>query len=734
MDNHFIKDFYKKYKYFDIQQFRMLNSNHSILKMSYYNILKYFYKNCETENLLGSIKDFYLKYPNFDILSYKKKNDYKNNITCLINYHKEMNEVSLQRNNKILKKGISLIIRAKNEELNIKDCIESVVDLVDEIIFVDNNSTDNTYYLMEEYVKRYENIKLYQYNINVPRAGIEHQNAIQNNSNNTLAIFYNWCLEKANYYNVFKWDADFICIRNNFVQFVNKYNLRERDDKFAIWFTGKTLFENDNHYYLNDNSYYNEFRVFSYKNGFKWYDGNTCEYTDPYLKTCDPRNMMKYIYPLFYEIKRTSIDEFKERSSLIDERDINDNKILESLKSNKKNELIYIDKNIINNDLKIFIYTPSLTFGGGNQFIINMYSIFKSFGFIVKVIPLYKNEDTNKTGKFNDILLEDILLDKPNFKPNYIFLNSIYPENIHHDENQNESKIIFITHSDVAYSNYFIEKYHDKMHKIITVNQYTIDKLSKLLNINNRKFYKIHNYIPYKKIDIVKIRNKRFALISRFSDDKNIPMLIHSLIDVFKKYSNYKCYLIGTYNREYDNYLKLLCKKYNISSNVIFTGFEDQVDKYYKFIDFIILPSVSEGAPYCIIEALREGLPIIASDVGGNSEMIQNDINGFLYEYDGIKEFETKNIYIKNYNEQLSIIGYIIKNEKDVILPFDSNDIYKINIFNENAKKISDTICKMIELNDNEIMEIKKNNIQLFDNMFHKNIYINQLCDILFIE
>nr|MCH9769670.1 glycosyltransferase [Gammaproteobacteria bacterium] len=45
---------------------------------------------------------------------------------------------------------------------NIKVCIESVVDLVDEIIFVNNNSTDNTLKLIEEYALKYPKIKVYQ--------------------------------------------------------------------------------------------------------------------------------------------------------------------------------------------------------------------------------------------------------------------------------------------------------------------------------------------------------------------------------------------------------------------------------------------------------------------------------------------------------------------------------------------------------------------------------------------
>ena len=64
-----------------------------------------------------------------------------------------------------------------------------------------------------------------------------------------------------------------------------------------------------------------------------------------------------------------------------------------------------------------------------------------------------------------------------------IFLNGVFPFNNNILDN-NFTKIIFITHSDVAYSNYFIEQYYKFFYKIITVNNYTIEKLSTLLHIN----------------------------------------------------------------------------------------------------------------------------------------------------------------------------------------------------------------------------------------------------------
>ena len=655
-----------------------------------------------------------------------------------------------------LNPGISLIIRAKNEELNIPQCIESVVDLVDEIIFVDNGSTDNTYSLVEEYSKIYQHIKLYKYNIKVTRAGEDHKSAMQRNDKNTLGLFYNWCLSKATYYNVFKWDADFICIRNNFINLVKSYNLKNRNDKFAIWFTGKTLFECNNSYYINYKSFYDEYRIFSYLNDFKWYDGEICEFTDPYLKKVETRKKYKYPYPLFYEIKRTSIDEFSERSSLIDKRDINDYNIIENLKNNdnenKKSPLISINNSIINNIKKILLITPSLSLGGGNQFILNMYNVIKSFGYITKILPL--NNVIVGNDKFSNIIEDDIIENNNDEINNYNYDIIFFNGTIHIDEKKmneiiKKSKIIFITHSDVAYSNYFVKKYHIYFHKIITVNNYTIIKLSSLLNINKNKFYKLINYFDNKEEDKTISSKNNFCMISRFSDDKNVPMLLYALKILFQKYEGYKFYLVGCGDSpEYDNYLLFLINKLDIRKNVIFEGYQKDIQKYYLKADFIILPSVSEGCPYNIIESMFFNTPVIASNVGGNHELIKHNKNGILIDYDNIRLLEKNRIYIENYNEHLSELGYIIDLSNynydlsyklnvyppPLLQPKNNNFLeynLKLKLWNTNIDKILNSIIQMIELNEKKKMEFIIESKKFIKNNFNQNIYVSSILELL---
>ena len=762
---------------FNLNIYRELNKD--IKNLNSKELICHWYNKGKFEDRIYSIETFYKKYEihrnsinNIDhidneeekIIYWMNKGYYdylksKNNDIIGRNEVNNIYEVFIDLENinlNYLEKGISLIIRAKNEELNIKNCIESVVDLVDEIIFVDNNSTDNTYSLVQEYSKKYKNIKLYKYNIHVSKVGIEHQNAILNNNKNTLGTFYNWCLSKATKYNVIKWDADFICIRNNFIQLVELYNLKNRNDMFALWFTGKTLFENNNTFYINYESFYNEYRIFSYKNGFKWYDGNTCEYTDPYIHKCNIK--YKYEYPLFYEVKRTSINEFEERSSLIDQRDINDYNILNNLKNKDTIDLIKINPSFNKN--KIIFYTPSLNWGGGNQFIINMYIILKNIGYEIFIFPL---NNSNYNEKFNPIIKNDIYHSDQftidfiiKHQPQFILFNSSIPFHKNDINIINKySKIIFVTHSDVAFSNSFIQKYYNDFYKIITVNQYTIDKLTKLLNINNDKFYKIINYLNINDLPNDSKKKYNFGVLSRFSEDKNIPMFILSLLNIFNKYPNYTCYLVGSNNESYDNYLMHLIKINNLDVYIKFVGYQNDTSIYYKKFDFIILPSVSEGCSYNILEAMSYGLPVITSNVGGNHELI-NDTRGLLYDYTELRNFESKKIYIENYNEQLSLIGYVEKDKlnnninykfmnhynEELLIPFYlsckihinydnkcNHCIYiknKIELFNINKERIEKSILSMIEKNE----YVGNKNIEFIKTHFHKNIYINQIFSI----
>jgi glycosyltransferase involved in cell wall biosynthesis len=78
---------------------------------------------------------------------------------------------------------------------------------------------------------------------------------------------------------------------------------------------------------------------------------------------------------------------------------------------------------------------------------------------------------------------------------------------------------------------------------------------------------------------------------------------------------------------------KTLAKDLIPNVDVNFMGFVTDRNIIYENTDCLVIASETEGLSLSIIEALASGTPTIASNVGGNPELIKNDINGLLFEY-----------------------------------------------------------------------------------------------------
>lgn len=88
----------------------------------------------------------------------------------------------------------------------------------------------------------------------------------------------------------------------------------------------------------------------------------------------------------------------------------------------------------------------------------------------------------------------------------------------------------------------------------------------------------------------------------------------------------------GILEQDYFAELQNLAATLNISQNVRFAGRRDSATPFLQMSDIFVLPSRSEGFSNALLEAMAAELPCIATDVGGNSEAIQNGLNGLIVE------------------------------------------------------------------------------------------------------
>nr|WP_246454866.1 glycosyltransferase family 4 protein [Thalassotalea piscium] len=83
---------------------------------------------------------------------------------------------------------------------------------------------------------------------------------------------------------------------------------------------------------------------------------------------------------------------------------------------------------------------------------------------------------------------------------------------------------------------------------------------------------------------------------------------------------------------------KNLAKELIPNVDVAFMGFVTDRNKIYENTDCLVVASETEGLSLAIIEALASGTPTIASKVGGNPELIRDNINGLLFDYSNIEK------------------------------------------------------------------------------------------------
>ena len=113
--------------------------------------------------------------------------------------------------------------------------------------------------------------------------------------------------------------------------------------------------------------------------------------------------------------------------------------------------------------------------------------------------------------------------------------------------------------------------------------------------------------------------------VCRFVEQKNIK----DILKIAKRIPEIDFKIVG-YGKLWKD-IKQLILELDIE-NVQLIGMQKNVFKYLYYADVFLSTSLYEGLPLSILEAMSVGLPIIASDVVGNQDTIENGISGYLYD------------------------------------------------------------------------------------------------------
>lgn len=116
--------------------------------------------------------------------------------------------------------------------------------------------------------------------------------------------------------------------------------------------------------------------------------------------------------------------------------------------------------------------------------------------------------------------------------------------------------------------------------------------------------------------------------VARLDSIKNQPMMLKA----FKKIHTTlpETYLLIIGDGPERGKLEQLARELGVESRVIFTGFKEETHLYYKIMDLFLLTSFSEGTAMTLLEAMASSVPCIATNVGGNPEIVVHNETGAL--------------------------------------------------------------------------------------------------------
>jgi glycosyltransferase involved in cell wall biosynthesis len=81
-------------------------------------------------------------------------------------------------------------------------------------------------------------------------------------------------------------------------------------------------------------------------------------------------------------------------------------------------------------------------------------------------------------------------------------------------------------------------------------------------------------------------------------------------------------------------HLERYAHELGVIKRCLFLGYQEEVARFYDAIDVLLLPSINEGTPVSVMEALAAGRPVVATRVGGVPDVVRDGVDGFLVDPD----------------------------------------------------------------------------------------------------
>ena len=172
--------------------------------------------------------------------------------------------------------------------------------------------------------------------------------------------------------------------------------------------------------------------------------------------------------------------------------------------------------------------------------------------------------------------------------------------------------------------------------------------------------YKGHSFDWYQSTKIIELNyfnipKDKFIIgcVANFRHSKGGSFLV-DVMNLLKNKIPFHLVLIGEI---FDSMILKKIKKYNLQDYISTIGFRSDAIDWIKYFDLSIMPSLrKESFSRSIVESMAQGIPVLVSEVGGMTELVQNEFNGFVFNACDKVDCLNKILKIFNSKDQLDNI------------------------------------------------------------------------------
>lgn len=146
-------------------------------------------------------------------------------------------------------------------------------------------------------------------------------------------------------------------------------------------------------------------------------------------------------------------------------------------------------------------------------------------------------------------------------------------------------------------------------------------ELDRYLNVNADK-------IKLRKDLNIKVEENVVSVIGRLEPVKGVKYFIKVAVDLAEKFPNIRFLMVG--EGSLHKSLEKQVEDLGLKDKFIFTGWREDIPEILSIVDILVLPSLNEAVGMVLIEAQAQGIPVVATSVGGIPEIVKNNQTGIL--------------------------------------------------------------------------------------------------------